>query len=51
MSFVFITIKVSFKLPGILYQIINFSCELTVDVNFLKPTGYVMHHQFNIQQL
>ena len=21
------------------------------DVNLLKPTGYVMHHQFNIQQL
>ena len=20
-------------------------------INFLKPTGYVMHHQFNIQQL
>ena len=20
-------------------------------VNLLKPTGYVMHHQFNIQQL
>jgi len=19
--------------------------------NFLKPTGYVMHHQFNIQQM
>ena len=19
--------------------------------NYLKPTGYVMHHQFNIQQL
>ena len=21
------------------------------DLNFLKPTGYVMHQQFNIQQL
>ena len=20
-------------------------------INYLKPTGYVMHHQFNIQQL
>ena len=20
-------------------------------INLLKPTGYVMHHQFNIQQL
>ena len=24
---------------------------LTLDINLLKPTGYVMHHQFNIQQL
>ena len=23
-------------------------CE---DINLLKPTGHVMHHQFNIQQL
>ena len=22
-----------------------------VCINLLKPTGYVMHHQFNIQQL
>jgi hypothetical protein len=22
-----------------------------VDINLLKPTGYVMHQQFNIQQL
>jgi len=22
-----------------------------VNINLLKPTGYVMHHQFNIQQL
>ena len=24
---------------------------LVIYVNHLKPTGYVMHHQFNIQQL
>ena len=24
---------------------------MTVDINLLKPTGYVMHQQFNIQQL
>ena len=24
---------------------------LTGDINLLKPTGHVMHHQFNIQQL
>ena len=24
---------------------------LLISVNILKPTGYVMHHQFNIQQL
>ena len=23
----------------------------SVKINFLQPTGYVMHHQFNIQQL
>jgi len=23
----------------------------TFYINLLKPTGYVMHHQFNIQQL
>ena len=22
-----------------------------IKINFLKPTGHVMHHQFNIQQL
>jgi hypothetical protein len=30
------------------------SKNLTLDsfmINHLKPTGYVMHHQFNIQQL
>ena len=25
--------------------------QLTVNFNHLKPTGYVMHHPFNIQQL
>jgi len=35
----------------------NFICEiflayiLRLYFNLLKPTGYVMHHQFNIQQL
>jgi hypothetical protein len=29
---------------------LNVSFEMIV-VNFLKPTGYVMHHQFDIQQL
>ena len=24
---------------------------LKQSINLLKPTGYVMHHQFNIQQL
>ena len=31
------------------------SCEYNMDrlccINLLKPTGYVMHQQFNIQQL
>ena len=28
-----------------------FSLNRTEEFNLLKPTGYVMHHQFNIQQL
>jgi len=24
---------------------------IKVNISLLKPTGYVMHHQFNIQQL
>jgi hypothetical protein len=37
-----------------LHMLINCSCESVmafIDLNLLKPTGYVMHHQFNIQQL
>jgi len=30
--------------------VLNGNCS-DVSVNLLKPTGYVMHHQFNIQQL
>jgi len=26
-------------------------CSVADVTNLLKPTGYVMHHQFNIQQL
>jgi len=26
-------------------------CKLRLYINLLKPTGHVMHHQFNIQQL
>ena len=26
-------------------------CTARFNINVLKPTGYVMHHQFNIQQL
>jgi hypothetical protein len=25
--------------------------KIGITLNFLKPTGYVMHQQFNIQQL
>ena len=28
-----------------------FQCESFVEVRLLKPTGHVMHQQFNIQQL
>ena len=27
------------------------NCECTGEFNLLKPTGYVMHQQFNVQQL
>ena len=26
-------------------------CVTGIVINLLKPTGHVMHHQFNIQQL
>ena len=28
-----------------------FLCTEVLEVNLLKPTGYVMHQQFDIQQL
>jgi len=32
-------------------EAVNSSETPTLHINLLKPTGYVMHHQFNIQQL
>ena len=32
-------------------KISAFFFRVIVCINLLKPTGYVMHHQFNIQQL
>ena len=32
------------------FTFFNFKGELQY-INILQPTGYVMHHQFNIQQL
>ena len=29
----------------------NFNSPRSYNINILKPTGYVMHQQFNIQQL
>jgi hypothetical protein len=39
-----------------LSKFLHFSLDVTVSnlniyINLLKPTGHVMHHQFNIQQL
>jgi len=34
-----------------IYTSSDSSYSLKIHVNLLKPTGYVMHHQFNIQQL
>jgi hypothetical protein len=28
-----------------------FVCRLSANINLFKPTGHVMHQQFNIQQL
>jgi len=34
------------------YRSLYISCmSLTSSINLLNPTGHVMHHQFNIQQL
>ena len=36
------------------YALISYIKQITfrlLKVNRLKPTGYMMHHQFNIQQL
>ena len=29
----------------------QYNCEFVTVINLLKPTGHVMHQQFNIQQL
>ena len=33
------------------YAIQRYADKAQISINLLKPTGYVMHHQFNIQQL
>ena len=40
------------SLPLVLgsYNLCNIRCDCDV-INLLKPTGYAMHQQFNIQQL
>ena len=38
-------------LVGNIFQRIKLLYQITSNINLLKPTGYVMHHQFNIQQL
>jgi len=35
----------------LVYPFLTFISLLSPSVNLLKPTGHVMHHQFNIQQL
>ena len=41
---------------GLLCNLVNlfplfFFCSMQETINLLKPTGHVMHQQFNIQQL
>ena len=35
--------------PGL--ETLKSQMKVSIVINLLKPTGYVMHHQFNIQQL
>jgi len=39
------------SLHGVVLRVIVINYEMLVVLNLLKPTGYVMHQQFNIQQL
>ena len=39
------------SLHGVVFRVIVINYEMFVVLNLLKPTVYVMHHQFNIQQL
>ena len=39
------------KVQAVLESMSDCQLILTYAINLLKPTGYVMHHQFNIQQL
>ena len=32
-------------------QYMGLTWVMQVNINLLKPTGHMMHHQFNIQQL
>jgi hypothetical protein len=32
------------------FQLIHSELHTACQINLLQPTGYVMHHQFNIQQ-
>jgi len=40
-----------FRIFSASFLITFLSPEIATSINLLKPAGYVMHHQFNIQQL
>ena len=39
------------RIASIVKRLLRHSVYVTSPINLLKPTGYVMHQQFNIQQL
>jgi hypothetical protein len=37
--------------PPLILKMVSAVCDIFVHINLLKPTGHVMHQQFNVQQL
>jgi len=41
----------AFEVLVVTFKLVHYFLHVLFDINLLKPTGYVMHHVFNIQQL
>jgi len=48
---IFIGFRIIKEMPGLVGSGTPCTYTAYIAVNLLKPTGHVMHHQFNIQQL